>query len=46
MMLAKSVKPHYFSVDRSGGHRLIEHIQFQFLACKRKKIGKVQPQTQ
>ena len=38
-ILVKTLKPVYFKDDRCGGHHLIEHIQFQFSACKRKKIG-------
>jgi hypothetical protein len=37
--LAKSLGPDHVKYDRSVGHHLIEHIQFQFSACKRKKIG-------
>ena len=38
ILLAKSAAPAYFKDDRNVGHYLIEHIQFQFSACKRRKI--------
>lgn len=38
-ILAKTPNPVYLKDDRFSGHRLIEHIQFQFSACKRKKIS-------